>query len=153
MTTTNTTTANTSSSNLYPFMTKTQVIDRLQKDDAFVMTCFQVLCGRQVEDEKDKGETLYKNRSGLSSSDSVKVTKLATALAAEGETISPQILDWSDITPAAKETVVAFCRQSLCCGKGIGSYNKQLAAHFRNEAMKASPELAKAAGVFFQPQK
>jgi hypothetical protein len=140
----------TSTSNNYPFQTKAQISARLVNDDAFTLQSFQVLLSSQTPEEKAAGSAAEKNGVGLSSSDSVKVKRLIADLISAGEPISPDTLNLSDISDGGKSTVLTFCRQSLMCGRGIGSYAKQLASHYRAVELTEDPSKAAAAAVFFQ---
>jgi len=110
-------------SNGYPFATKTQIGERIAKDDAFIPVCLNVLLSLQTAAEQEKGTTSSKNGKGFMSSHSVN----GTALARKGK------LDSEDL--AKGRAIVAH-------------YTKQLAKHFRNEARSSDPELAKRAAVF-----
>ena len=113
--------------NLYPFATKARIKERITLDDEFAVACVAILNSRQTEDEQEIRETRYKNRRGWASSHAVRGGKLADKISS-GEELSSE-----DLTLA--RTLVS-------------SYTKQLAAHFRAEALESNPELADQAKVF-----
>jgi hypothetical protein len=110
----------------YPFVTKSQIKARLAGEPAFVLICLAVMNSRQTEYEQESKTTRDRNRRGFMSSHAVKGTNLAVKAAGEGLT--------------EEETETA-------CGI-ISHYTKQLASHFRAEAVSADPGLAEAARVF-----
>jgi hypothetical protein len=110
----------------YPFVTKSALKARIASDDAFVLVCLGVLYSRQTAHEQDTKSTLNRNRMGFMSSHAVKGSTLAVKAAGEG-----------------------LVEEELGCAREIVSrYTKQLAAHFRAEAIEADPSLAEAARVF-----
>lgn len=109
--------------NGYPFATKTQIGERIAQDDAFVLTCLQVMLSLQTAAEQEKGSTTSKNGKGFMSSHAVNGTTLA----------KKDSLDSDELARARKI---------------VSHYTKQLAAHFRDEARSSDPELAKRAAVF-----
>jgi hypothetical protein len=110
----------------YPFVTKSQLTARIAQDDAFVCECLGIMLARQTSFEQEAKTTRDRNSRGFMSSHAVRGTTLAVKAAAEGLT--------------AEEMDLA---------RGIVSrYTKQLAAHFRAEAIAADPTLAEAARVF-----
>lgn len=118
-------------SNLYPFMTKNQIKAKIASDTAFALQCLAIMDGRQTDDEKEIKDTVYKNRRGWMSSHAKKGTELA-AKAAGGEAL----------TDAEIGEVQALTSR----------YTKQLAAHFRNAAIEANPDLKAQSACFFTPQ-
>jgi hypothetical protein len=113
--------------NNYPFMTKRQIAERIDSDPEFVKECVLVMQARQTQDEQEVRETKHKNRRGWMSSHAVNGGKLADKLAC-GEDLSEEELGKA---------------QGMVC-----RYTKQLAAHFRAQAIEANPDLAETARVF-----
>jgi len=110
----------------YPFRSKASIKTEIAESDTFMLACLQVMLERQTEHEVATKSTLNKNRRGFMSSHAVNGTALAQKAQAEG-------LD-------AEETEKA---------RGIVSrYTKQLAEHFRAQALEADPSLAAVAAVF-----
>lgn len=122
-----TTTTTTVASNLYPFLTKNQIKNKIANDTEFAHECLLIIHARQTEDEKETKDTKWKNRRGFMSSHAVRGTTLANKLLA-GEWLNPD-----------EETMLTGI---------VGSYTKQLAAHFRQAALADRPELAEQAKVF-----
>lgn len=114
-------------SNLYPFMTKAQILAKLASDDEFVTLCLQVMDGRQEEVERDTRETIFRNRRGWMSSHAVNGSKLA-AKVSSGE----------DLTSEEMEVARGM----------VSRYGKQLAAHFRQQAIAKDPSLGEVAKIF-----
>jgi len=117
--------------NKYPFRTKADILLQLQTDDTFVVEAMGILYQRQTTDEQETRETKYKNRRGFMSSHAVNGTRLVEKMMA-GEEWTDE--DWSK-------------------ARGIVSrYGKQLASHFRQEALDANPALKAQSACFFKPQ-
>jgi len=114
-------------SNLYPFLTKAQIKEQLLTETDFVHTACLILAGRQTDDERETKDTKWKNRRGFMSSHAKFGTEMAEKLAA-GEELSEE-----------QESKLS----SVVC-----HYTKQLAAHFRAEALESNPELAEQGRVF-----
>lgn len=110
----------------YPFVSKSQIKSRLATDNAFVLVCLAVMYSRQTAYEQDAKNTVVRNRAGFMSSHAVRGSNLAVKAAGEGLT--------EEETEAARDLV--------------SHYSKQLAAHFRAEAIAADPSLVEAARVF-----
>lgn len=121
------TTINTTASNLYPFATKAQLKARLETESDFVLQALLVMDGRQEESERDRKETIFKNKRGWMSSHAVWGTRLASKVAL-GEELTPEEF-------SKARTMVM-------------SYTKQLAAHFRAQALRDNPALNAVAGMF-----
>jgi hypothetical protein len=115
------------SNNGYPFLTKAQIVEKIDADDDFVRECVLVMHSLQTEEEQETKSTKSRNRAGWMASHAVKGTEYATKLAA-GESLSDDEL--------------ADARSK------VRSYRKQLAAHFRSQAAKADPELASKGATF-----
>jgi hypothetical protein len=113
-------------SNNYPFLTKKEIKEQIETDDAFVLTCLQVMHSRQTEHEVDSKTTKDRNKRGWMSSHAVRGTELAVK--AQTETLS------------AEE--VAKVREMVC------RYSKQLASHFRQARLAEEPDLVETAAVF-----
>lgn len=111
----------------YPFMTKATIRARIEGDRSFMLQCLAVLYSRQTSHEQDTKSTRDRNRKGFMSSHAVNASTLAVK-AASGEELTEE--------EAAKATAI------------VSHYTKQLAAHFRAEAIEADPTLAEAARVF-----
>lgn len=117
--------------NNYPFTTKKEIACRLASDETFTLDCLVILYQRQTVDEADTSTTKYKNAKGFMSSHAVHGTRLAKAVLA-GEELSDE--DFAKVAAI------------------VPRYTKQLADHFRQEAIKSQPELASAAAAYFKPQ-
>ena len=113
--------------NGYPFRSKRAILAQISEDPAFVLQCLAIMDRRQTDDERECKETKYKNRRGWMSSHAVNGTVLAAKARNEGLT---------DEEFAKAQGMVA-------------RYGKQLASHFRNEALAADPDLADKAAVYF----
>lgn len=111
---------------LYPFRSKASIATQLATDDAFVLSCLAIMYARQTDYEQQTKSTLNKNRRGFMSSHAVNGSALAQKAATEG-------LDAEE----AERAKAIVCR-----------YTKQLAEHFRSEALRADPSLAAVAAVF-----
>jgi len=121
----NNTTATTA--NLYPFLTKAQIKERLTADSEFRKTAMVILFTLQTQYEQETSTTLNKNRQGFMSSHSVWGTKIARAIKA-GEELTPEMHDKMDaIAPR---------------------YSRQLAVFFRAQAIAEQPALQAAAALF-----
>jgi hypothetical protein len=110
----------------YPFVTKSQLKARIAADESFVLACLAILYSRQTSHEQDTKSTLNRNRMGFMSSHAVKGSTLAVKAAAEG--LSVEETDEARVL--------------------VSHYTKQLAAHFRAEAIEQNPDLAEAAALF-----
>jgi hypothetical protein len=110
----------------YPFLTKSAIKARIEGDDVFMLECLAVLYSRQTSHEQDTKSTQDRNRKGFMSSHAVNASTLAVKAAGEGLT----------------ETEVSKARDI------VSHYTKQLASHFRQEAIASDPSLAEAARVF-----
>jgi hypothetical protein len=114
-------------SNNYPFLTKAQIVAKLECDLDFVHQACLIMTARQTEDEIQTRDTKYKNRRGWMSSHAVFGTKMAEKIAA-GE----------ELTDEENGRLVGM----------VVRYRKQLAAHFREQAKAENPELAESGSVF-----
>jgi len=110
----------------YPFLSKAQIKARILADDTFMLTCLQVMYSRQTEYEQERKEMRDRNRRGFMSSHAVNGSILAVK--ARNESLT------EEETAKAREMV--------------SRYTKQLAAHFRQEAIEAQPELRQVAALF-----
>lgn len=110
----------------YPFMSKTQIKARIAHDDEFVVQCLSIMLSRQTETEVERKSTLNRNRAGFMSSHAARGTTLAVKAEGEG------------LTPEETEDARAL----------VSRYTKQLASHFRADAIAKDPSLAEAARVF-----
>jgi len=111
----------------YPFRSKRSILDQVAADDAFMLHCLCVLHDRQTEHEQATKSTKSKNRRGFMSSHAVRGCELAEKVKG-GDALT-------DEDTEKARTIV-------------GRYGRQLAQHFREEAISANPDLAKAAEVF-----
>jgi len=110
----------------YPFLSKAQIAARLAADTAFMLECLQIMYSRQTSFEQEAKETRERNRRGFMSSHAVNGSLLAVKAKAEGL--------------SEEETEKA---------RGIVSrYTKQLASHFRQEAVRENPALQAVATLF-----
>ncbi len=114
------------SSNLYPFLSKAQIKARILADDAFMLQCLAIMYSRQTEFEQEVRETRESNRRGFMSSHAVNGSKLAVKAAGDG----------------LNEEERDRARSIVQC------YSKQLACHFRQEAVAANPTLKAVAELF-----
>ena len=122
MTTTNATTAN-----LYPFLTKNQIKERLN-DRAFQMEAMVILLALQTQYEQDTSTTLNKNRQGFMSSHAVNGTRVAKKILA-GEALDAK--DEGHLASIAPR------------------YSRQLAVYFRAKAIAEQPALKALVALFF----
>ena len=125
MTTLNTT--STVSANLYPFVTKAQLKERLEADFSFRCEAMTILLALQTEAEQATAQTINKNRQGFMSSHAVNGTRIAKKLRA-GE-------------PLADEDTVLINKIAPC-------YSRQLAVYYRAKALAEQPALKAVAAVF-----
>ncbi len=121
MTTTNT------SANLYPFLTKAQIKERLESDADFRKQTMVILYTLQTEFEQSTDQTLNKNRQGFMSSHAVNGSKVARKLKA-GEELTAE--DWAKVDSIAPR------------------YSRQLAVFFRAKAIAEQPALQAVAALF-----
>jgi hypothetical protein len=113
--------------NLYPFLSKNQIKARIVSDVVFAMECAQIMTSRQTDYEQEAKTTVNKNRRGWMSSHAVFGTT-ATNKLRQGEELEPH--------------EVARLQEM------VSHYGKQLASHFRAEAIEKNPELKAIADVF-----
>jgi hypothetical protein len=121
------TTTNTTAGNLYPFVTKAQIKDKLENDPQYRCEAMAILHTLQTEHEQATKSTLNKNRQGFMSSHAVKGSKVAEKIKA-GETLTEE--DWKVVDTIAPR------------------YSRQLATFARAQAIASDPALAKVAGMF-----
>jgi hypothetical protein len=121
MTTTNT------SANLYPFLTKAQIKERLDSDPEFRKQAMVILYTLQTEYEQATNQTLNKNRQGFMSSHAVNGSRVARKIKA-GEELTAE--DWGKIDSIAPR------------------YSRQLAVFFRAKAIAEQPALKAVATLF-----
>lgn len=117
----------TKTTNSYPFLSKAQIKDRLASDAAFRASCLLVLFDRQTQHEQATETTKNRNRAGFMSSHAVHGTRIAKKLRAQEELTDDDRAKLDEIVPR---------------------YTKQLAEHFRGEAIAANPDLQKTAAIF-----
>ncbi len=107
--------------NGYPFMTRRQILERLEADLAFAAECIAILQGRHERRRAGGTESM-----GWMASHTSKATALAAKVAA-GETSDKEMAE---------------------AAKLAGRYSKQLARAFRDRDLAARPELGAQAAVF-----
>lgn len=111
----------------YPFQSKREILAKVEADDAYMLHCLCVLHARQTEHEQATKTTKTKNRRGFMSSHAVRGCELAEKVKG-GEPLTDE---------------------DMALARGITSrYGRQLAQHFREEAIAGNPDLAKVAEVF-----
>lgn len=115
----------------YPFMTKAQISAKIEGSFEFACEAIQILYARQTTHEQETKSTLSKNRRGFMSSHAVHGSRIAQLLNAG------QPLDEAD---QGRVQEIA------------PRYTKQLAEHFRAEAIEADPTLKAKAACFFTEQ-
>lgn len=117
--------------NNYPFLTKAQIADRIGSDAGFVRQAIGILYANQTSHEREVRSTEVKNRAGFMSSHAVTGSKLAEKL-----------LSGAGWTQEDEDKARAIASR----------YTRQLACHFREEAIVFDPALAQKAAAFFTPQ-
>ena len=117
----------TTSANLYPFVTKTQIKNRLETEPTFRLQAMAILHTLQTEHEQATKSTKNKNRQGFMSSHAVKGSTVAEKIKA-GEPLSDEDMQTVD--------------------KIAPRYSRQLATFFRAQAIANDPALAKVANMF-----
>jgi len=115
------------SGNLYPFVTKATIKDRLENDSDFRLQAMAILHTLQTEHEQATKSTLSKNRQGFMSSHAVKGSTVAVKIKA-GEKLSED--DWKVVDSIAPR------------------YSRQLATYMRAKAIAENPALAQTAALF-----
>lgn len=113
--------------NGFPFLSKAQIVAKAAEDRDYRVKLALIMDGRQTEDEREVKTTKYRNRCGWMSSDAHRGSHLAQALATGAELTLEQ------------EGFLSIVPQK---------YRKQLANHFRAEALAADEALAEKAKVF-----
>lgn len=117
--------------NNYPFLTKAQIAERLGDDPGFVQQAIGILYANQTSHEREVRSTEVKNRAGFMSSHAVTGSKLAEKLlSGEG---------WTQGDEDKARSIAS-------------RYTRQLACHFREEAIASDPALAQKSAAFFTPQ-
>ncbi len=114
--------------NGFPFASKKEIAERLAVSVDFQIECLKIVVGRQTDDELEEKATKYTNKSGLRCSEAVFFPALLAKLQNEPESVTAAEYERLDAT--------------------IPKYRKQLALHFRAEALASNPELAVAAAKF-----
>ena len=117
--------------NGYAFTTKRQISTRLATDESFVEECMALIYRLQTEDEREKCNTIHRNKMGFASSHAVNGSKLAIKLL-EG-------VEWDD-------------EERAMASEMISHYTKQIARYLRDEQISSSPELKEQQAHFFTPQ-
>ena len=119
--------SNDKSGNLYPFVTKRSIKERLDSDQAYRIEAMAILHTLQTEHEQATKSTLNKNRMGFMSSHAVKGSKVAEKIKA-GEPLTEEDL--------------------AVCDTIAPRYSRQLATFARAQAIANDPALAKTAEMF-----
>lgn len=117
----------TTSANLYPFLTKAQIKERLESDADFRKEAMVILYTLQTEYEQSTDQTLNKNRQGFMSSHAVNGSKVARKIKG-GEELTAE--DWAKVDSIAPR------------------YSRQLAVFFRAKAIAEQPALKAVAALF-----
>jgi hypothetical protein len=115
------------SGNLYPFVTKAQIKEKLESDPLYRCEAMAILHTLQTEHEQATKSTLSKNRQGFMSSHAVKGSEVAVKIKA-GEKLTEE--DWKTVDKIAPR------------------YSRQLATFARAQAIASDPALAKTAALF-----
>ena len=123
----NTIVATTTSANLYPFVTKAALKERLASDPEFRKQAMVLLFELQTAHEQNTSTTLSKNRQGFMSSHAVHGTRIAKLIKAGEE---PSSEDWTLIDAIAPR------------------YTRQLACWHRAQAIANNPALKAVAALF-----
>lgn len=113
--------------NMYPFESKSEIVSRINADTEYALKCLLVLDRKQTMDEQFDLVTRYKNARGWQSSHA-KWGSVLAAKVRSGETLTPE-----EMGRAVSMTA---------------RYGRQLAIHFRMEAIEANPDLAEVARKF-----
>lgn len=111
----------------YPFLSKNQIKARLSDDADFVRQCTLVMQDRQTAYEQATLTTKDRNRQGWMSSHAVFGGRMAAKIKG-GEALEQA--EWARLSEM------------------VSHYGRQLASHFRNEAIEENPALKSAAAVF-----
>jgi len=114
-------------SNLYPFTSKSTIKAQLEASHEFRLQAMVILFTLQTDYEQSTDTTVTKNRQGFMSSHAVNGSRIARKLIAKEE--------------LSLEDEALVCKIAPC-------YSRQLARHFRSEAIKANPALEEVAKVF-----
>jgi hypothetical protein len=122
-----TTTIETKSANLYPFLTKAQIRERLEASPEFRCEAMAILHTLQTSWEQNAKATKDKNRQGFMSSHAVNGSKVAEKIKAGAE-LSAE--DWDHVNRIAPR------------------YTRQLAVFFRAKAIAEQPALQAVAKLF-----
>lgn len=117
----------TTSANLYPFVTKAQIKERLDSEPEFRAQAMVILFKLQTEWEQTKEVTLNKNRQGFMSSHAVNGSRVAKKI------LAGEALDEKD--HAHVDTIAP-------------RYSRQLACYFRAKAIAEQPALREVAALF-----
>lgn len=112
----------------YPFLTKAQISERIETDFSFACQVMVILHNRQTSFEQEVKTTKDKNRRGFMSSHAVN-----------GSRVAEKIKRGEELTAEDADHVAAIAPR----------YTKQLAEHFRAEAIERDPSLREKAAAFF----
>ena len=113
--------------NLYPFLTKNQIREKLASDANFRLEAMCILHTLQTEYEQGTRSTRDKNRQGFMSSHAVNGSKVAEKIKAGAELDAD---DWSHVDRISPR------------------YTRQLACYLRAKAIVEQPELQAVAALF-----
>lgn len=121
------TNSTTATANLYPFVTKAQIKERLEQDPQYRRQAMVILFALQTAYEQTTDSTLTKNRQGFMSSHSVWGGRIARKINAGEELTAEETGKMDAIAPR---------------------YSRQLAVHFRAQAIAEQPALKAIAALF-----
>lgn len=113
--------------NSYPFTTRRQIAEKIASDTDFALMCLVILHDRQTEFEQATRSTKDRNGRGFMSSHAVHGTRMAQAV------LSGAVLEAEDLQRAVEM---------------VSHYTRQIAAHLREEAKQANPDMAAKAAVY-----
>ena len=127
MTTTKIPAVATTSTNLYPFVTKAQIAERLYQSFEARCEAMCLLHTLQTEYEQSRRVTLSRNRQGFMSSHAVVGSRVAEKLKAGEQLEDEDVIAINKIAPR---------------------YTRQLAVYERAKQLAGNPELQKVAAMF-----
>ena len=117
----------TVSQNLYPFISKAQIVTRLAEEPGFRLETMVILWTLQTTHEQATDTTLNRNKAGFMSSHAVHGGRIARKILAGEELSSEDMARVDSIAPR---------------------YSRQLACYFRAKAVEANPALKAVASLF-----
>jgi len=117
----------TTSANLYPFLTKAAIRERLLSDATFRCEAMVILFALQTAYEQNTSSTKDKNRQGFMSSHAVNGSRVARKIVSGEELSSEDEIHIQTIAPR---------------------YTRQLAVYYRAKAIAEQPALQAVAKLF-----